>query len=145
MNLSKNFTLEEMLESETARKLGITEQWTPPQDVILNLFNLCKFLLQPLRDALGSIRINSGWRCLRLNLAIGGVPSSWHLTGRAVDCEFDGVGGNQMIIEVVKELYLPFDQMIDEQHLGWIHLSYSVTGNRRQMLRMVDGKYEIMI
>ncbi len=31
MNLSKNFSLEELLESQTARRLNIEEQFSPPQ------------------------------------------------------------------------------------------------------------------
>lgn len=144
--LTKDFTLEEMLESSTARDHNITEQWEPPQEVIQNLTNLCINLLQPLRDALGPIYISSGWRCARLNILIGGVPNSWHLLGEAADCEhwFNGLMDNQMIIDKVKELNLPFDQMIDEQYKKWIHLSYSATQLRKQMLVMVDGKYSVM-
>lgn len=144
MKLTANFILEEMLESPTAREHKITEQWTPPSEAITNLRSLCTHLLQPLRDALGPITINSGWRCEKVNKLIGGVPDSWHRTGKAADCEFSGLGGNQAIIDKVKELGLPFDQMIDEQHLGWIHLSYSETQCRKQMLRMVNGKYTVM-
>lgn len=157
--LTKDFTLEEMLESSTAREHNIAEQWEPPQEVIQNLTNLCINLLQPLRDALGPIYISSGWRCARLNTLIGGVPNSWHLLGEAADCEHWGTGqksqghdadaitqawGNQAIIDTVKRLNLPFDQMIDEQYKKWIHLSYSTTQCRKQMLVMVDGKYTVM-
>ncbi len=146
MKLSKDFTLEEMLESQVARANDITEQWKPPQEVIDNLCDLCEHLLQPLRDAIGGpITVTSGWRCRRLNEMIGGVSSSWHVKGMAADVEYFGPGGNQLVIDKVKELNLPFDQMIDEQHLSWVHLSFSSHGQcRRQMLRMVDGKYEIM-
>lgn len=141
--LSKNFWLHEFLESQTAREHHIDEQWDPPPGVIKNLRELCEHLLQPLRDALGApIMISSGWRCNRLNILVGGVSNSWHLTGRAADC--DNGEDNQKIIDKVKELGLPFDQMIDEQHLDWVHLSYDAFKNRRQMLRMVDGKYEFM-
>jgi zinc D-Ala-D-Ala carboxypeptidase len=137
MNLSKNFTLEEMIASDKAWVRDITEQWNPPREVINNLETLCINLLQPLRDALGAIHVSSGWRCQRLNQSVGGVPDSQHLTGEAVDAEFYGPGGNQAIIDKVKELNLPFDQMIDEKNLAWVHLSYSKrAGNRRQVLKI---------
>lgn len=145
MDLTRNFTLEEMLESATARENNIHEQWLPPAEVVSNLLELCFNLLQPLRDALGPIFISSGWRCDRVNQLVGGVGNSWHKLGEAADAEYHGPGGNQAIIDKVKELDLPFDQMIDEAHLTWIHLSYSKAQCRRQMLRMVDGKYEIMV
>jgi len=142
IQLSKNFWLYEFLESPTAREHKIDEQWNPPGGVVQNLRELCEHLLQPLRDALGPVRISSGWRCQRLNALVGGVSNSWHLSGRAADCDIDDK--NQLIIDMVKKLGLPFDQMIDEQHLMWVHLSYDNFKNRHQMLRMVDGKYEIM-
>ncbi len=147
MQLTKNFTLEEMLESSEAREHNIIEQWSPPPEIIDKLRDLCVNLLQPLRDRLGPIFVSSGWRCPRLNTLVGGVSNSWHKLGEAADVEYYGPGGmmdNQAIIDKVKELGLPFDQMIDEAHLKWIHLSYSRTQCRRQMLRMVDGKYEFM-
>ena len=143
LELSKNFTLKEFLESKTARLHSIYEQWDPPPGVVDNLRQLCEHLLQPLRDGLGeSIIISSGWRCPRLNTLVGGVGNSWHLSGRAADC--DNGNDNQKIINKVKELGLPFDQMIDEDHLNWVHLSYDNFKNRYQILKMVNGKYEIM-
>ncbi len=147
MNLTKNFTLAEMLESRTARENNIFEQWTPPTDVVDNLRDLCDHLLQPIRDALGGpIIVSVAYRCPRVNVLVGGVSDSWHLTGRAADCVYDGPGGNQAIIDAVKEHNLPFDQMIDENKNGvrWIHLSYSKNQCRKQMLRMVNGKYTVM-
>ena len=143
LELSKNFTLKEFLESKTARLHSIYEQWDPLPGVVENLRALCEHLLQPIRDAIGGpIIISSGWRCPRLNELVGGVGNSWHLSGRAADCEFDN--DNQRIINVVRELKIDFDQMIDEEHLRWVHLSYDHYNNRRQILRMVDGKYQIM-
>lgn len=144
MNLSKDFTLAEMIASVKALACDIMEQWNPPQEVIDNLGALCSNLLQPLRDALGPIHISSGWRCPRLNKLVGGVPDSWHLTGCAADTEFYGEGGNQAIIDTVKELNLPFDQMIDEFNLKWVHLSYSKKQCRKQMFRLVNGIYGVM-
>ena len=61
--LTGNFRLGEFIESETARRLGINN--TPQLwDVVVHLRQLCREVLQPLRDHVGHpIRINSGYRC----------------------------------------------------------------------------------
>ena len=140
MKLTEHFTLEEMLESEKARENNIREQWMPTDEVVKNLTLLCIHVLEPLREALGPISISSGWRCPRLNKIVSGVSNSQHLTGEAADCEFGG--GNQKIIDKVKELNLEFDQMINENNLRWVHLSYMRGLNRKEMLALIDGKYE---
>lgn len=48
------------------------------------------FRLDNLRERLGSsVVINSGYRCLEHNKAIGGSPRSQHLKGRAADIRID--------------------------------------------------------
>ena len=49
MKLSKNFTLEELIRSDTAERLGI-DNVPKDEKVIENLRNLCFEVLQPLRD-----------------------------------------------------------------------------------------------
>ncbi len=84
MNLTKNFTLEEFVRSDTARRLGIDN--TPNEVEIRNMRNLAEKVLQPLRDKYGApITISSGYRGLALNRAVGGTSSSQHLTGEAAD------------------------------------------------------------
>jgi len=146
LSLTKDFTLQEMVRSEKAIELKISEQFNPSAEVILALRDLCINLLQPLRDHLGVIDIDSGWRCPRLNAAIGGVGNSWHVLGEAADCKHPVEDGfdNMAIIHAVLELKLPFDQMIDEKNLEWVHLSYSRKQCRRQVLKFTDGHYEII-
>jgi hypothetical protein len=114
MNLSKNFTLQEMIESQMAREHGIQEQWSPPDTVINNLRSLCIFVLQPLRDYLDHpIHVSSGWRCIRLNKLVGGV---WDR-------------------DAIQELHLPFDQLINEFSMAWVHVSHRIDRlNRGQVL-----------
>jgi zinc D-Ala-D-Ala carboxypeptidase len=140
MKLSPNFTLEEMLESQTARRKGIAEQFTPPPEVIANLRALCKNILQPLRDAIGGpIKISSGYRTPRLNRAIGGARNSQHMVGEAADIQ--GLGGmtNKQLFNKIKQLGLPFDQMIwefgNDQNPAWVHVSFGPR-NRRQIIRV---------
>lgn len=119
MRLSKNFTLEEFLISQTATRHGI--DMTPSDFVKHNLEELCVTCLQPLRDEVGvGIYISSGFRPLELNGRIGGSKTSAHITGSASDFRVT----NQTPFEtatLIVEMGLPFDQVIQE--FGrWVHL-----------------------
>ncbi len=140
MKLSPNFTLEEMLESQTARRKGISEQFTPSPEVINSLRALCKNILQPLRDAIGGpIKVSSGYRTPRLNRAIGGARNSQHMVGEAADIQ--GLNGltNKQLFNKIKQLNLPFDQLIwefgNDQNPAWVHVSFGPR-NRRQIIRV---------
>ena len=78
MELSKNFTLEEMCESRTAKEHGIVNQVTDTEH-LNNLKALCTKVLQPLRDEWGSpIRVTSGYRRQELNTLLKGASTSQH-------------------------------------------------------------------
>ena len=127
MQLTKNFTLEELIRSEKAESLGFAEQYTPPGLVISNLTQLAIHILQPLRDFLGQpIKVNSGYRCPRLNATIGGAKTSQHLEGRAADLDYPD---NWELLAAVKASKVDFDQciieMVKDGQPSWIHISYS--------------------
>lgn len=90
MPLSKNFTLRELLRSNTAErdeKLK-QEQENPPPEIIENLRYLVETALQPIRNSFGfPIRINSGYRSPLVNKLVGGSATSQHCRGEAADCE----------------------------------------------------------
>jgi hypothetical protein len=137
MRLSNNFSLAEMLESQTARRKGITEQFAPPQEVIDNLVQLCTHVLQALRDAVAKpITISSGYRCAKLNRAIGGAAKSQHILGQAADVVANWMS-NAELFHKIQELNLPFDQLIWEfgtkDEPAWVHISYGPR-HRRQVL-----------
>lgn len=142
-HLSKNFSLREMLVSETAVRFNFTEQFEPPVAVIHNLEQLCLKILQPLRDSLQyPIHVNSGYRCQRTNSSIGGSSKSQHLTGHAADIE-DFKNGNEYLLRKIIELKLPFDQIINEFGYRWVHVSYDPKRNRRQVLEAVkDAQFK---
>ncbi len=86
--LSRNFRLSEFFRSYIARSLQINNfpKGEKLDDVSANLQNLCKYILQPIRTAFGSpIYVTSGYRCSKLNKAVGGAKNSYHLYGRAAD------------------------------------------------------------
>lgn len=131
MQLTKNFTLEELLRSGSAQRSGFKEQFTPSPEVIANLTALAVHVLQPLRDYLGqSIFVSSGYRCERLNKAIGGAKTSQHLTGEAADIQATGTMENLKLVEALKRAKISWDQCIIEfvqpdGQPAWIHVSYS--------------------
>jgi len=121
LRLSKNFTLDEFLISQTATRQGI--DMTPPQHVIENLQRLVTGCLQPLRDETGPIFISSGFRPMELNDAIGGSKTSAHMRGDAADLKVINQTPYETA-ELIVELRLPFDQVIHE--FGrWVHIGVS--------------------
>lgn len=132
MQLSKHFTLEEMILSQTAVRHNLDNN--PDPAVINNLKALCENVLEPLREAAGtSIHVNSGYRSPLVNRAVGGVASSQHCYGQAADITIPGMPISK-VIALVRSLKLPVDQCIDEFN-SWTHLSYRSDGkNRRQFL-----------
>jgi len=144
MKLSKNFTLQELIKSNTALRLGIDN--TPSKEGIMKLTILATSVLQLLRDRIGALRITSGYRSPQLNTAIGGSNKSQHTKCEAVDIQYVKRGrmDNLMIYQALIDLDIDFDQCIlefgdstatsDPTSPAWIHLSYKITNNRRQVL-----------
>ena len=80
----KYFTLTELTKSATATRLKIDN--TPTAEAKQNLVNLIDKILDPLREAYGKpIIVTSGYRCPKLNKAVGGSTSSQHMKGMAAD------------------------------------------------------------
>jgi zinc D-Ala-D-Ala carboxypeptidase len=132
----QKFPLRELLRSQSATRNGIEEQFSPNPEVIENLRLLCVHILQPLRDMLGrGVFVNSGYRCLRVNEAVGGAKSSQHLTGEAADIEVGHLTIEQLY-QRIKNSDLPYDQLIQEFD-QWVHVSYKAKGGRKQCLRAI--------
>jgi hypothetical protein len=135
MILSKNFSLNEFTKSVSAIRNGVEN--SPSPEHIRNIQLLVKYVLQPLRQAIGlPIKITSGYRSDALNKLIGGSKRSQHCKGQAADIQFkiDGIMDNKIIWDKVIELGLPFDQMINEFEYSWIHISYNEEHNRNSLL-----------
>lgn len=126
-----NFTMSELIHSDTAKKYGI-DNMPYNAEVLDNLLLLITNVLQPLRDYVNRpIIINSGYRSYSLNAKVGGVINSQHLTGQAADFTIKGLTVKQTM-ELVKKSGVPFDQLIDEK--TWVHISYNKTKNRKQII-----------
>ena len=134
MRLSKNFVLSEITKSNTAKRLGIKNE--PEKKHLENMQRLVTNLIQPMRDALGPIRISSGYRNPQLNRAIGGSTKSQHCKGQAVDIQFFKKGKmcNKEIYDWVIKEEIEFDQMINEFDYAWIHISLRPDNKNRRMI-----------
>ena len=138
MELSKNFTLNELTKSQEAIRLGIDN--IPNEEHIKNLKILCEKILQPIRDFYGMpVSISSGYRSVALCEAIGSSSKSQHTKGQAADFEVFGITNKELADFVVQNL--DYDQCIlefwnpNEPNSGWVHCSYNSAGNRKQYLR----------
>ena len=141
MNLSKNFTLEEMEKSSTAIRLGIKNKAGAGE--IKNLGDLCYEVLEPVRAKFDKpVTITSGYRSPQLSEAIGSKSTSQHCSGNAVDMEVLSVSNLEVALWI--QNHCDFDQLIleyytGEPNSGWIHVSYKDGSNRKQVLTF-DGK-----
>ena len=136
MNLSRNFTLQELIKSDTAVRKGITNN--PNAGQIEKLKDLCENILQPVRDHFGRVKVTSGFRSEDLCLAIGSSRNSQHAKAEACDFECIGVDNAEVADWVKKNLET--DQLIleyytpGEPNSGWIHASWIPENRRAQYL-----------
>lgn len=130
-----NFTINELTKSAAAKNLGIDN--TPNLEIKNNLWRLIKEVLQPIRDAWGQpIIVTSGYRCQKLNRAIGGAINSDHVYGCAADIHTvtDTRDDNKklfdLIIKLKDEGVITCRQIIDEYNYNWIHVSINNNYNK---------------
>ncbi len=131
------FSLEELLASSTARQKSIEN--LPSFEVVEHLLELGRFL-DGIRKAWGSgVHVNSGFRCEKLNKAVGGVDTSVHKIGYAADI-VPSNGQLEKFGEFLKE-YLKdkkFDQLLLEKSgkTRWFHIGlYSNKGEQRRQIK----------
>lgn len=127
--ISKNFSYREFEESETAKAQGITNVISSFEirDAIRELTNT---VLQPLRDAWGRpLHVNSGYRCPKLNAAVGGAATSQHTKGEAADIKAEHP---VKLAQLAYDLGLPYDQMII--YPTFVHFSHKLHGEQRRQV-----------
>ena len=110
MQLSRNFSLQELIKSDTAVRKGIDNN--PNADQIEKLKGLCENILQPVRDHFGRVKVTSGYRSVDLCMAIGSSANSQHAKAEAADFECIGVD-NAELFDWIKNNLTP-DQLILE-------------------------------
>lgn len=143
-SFSANFSWHEMTRSTTARREGLSN--VPNQDEAESIRALCVNVLQPLRDVVVGrglapyIHVNSGFRSMAVNNAVGGVRGSHHMArggNAAADIEAPGLW-NAGLAALVLELGLPFSELILEYPsahdpaAGWVHVSHNRHGRNER-------------
>jgi zinc D-Ala-D-Ala carboxypeptidase len=135
--LSPNFTLGEMIKSETASRRGLDN--TPGPAEIENLRALCQNVLQKVRDHYKKgIHVNSGFRHPDVNAAVGGSRTSDHTKGQAADIEIPGVANGDLAQWIADNC--EFRQLILEFYTpgipdsGWVHVSFVKGDNKKEVL-----------
>lgn len=134
MQLTKNFTLEELTKSQTASRLKLNN--IPSFEVKRNLKLLCEQILQPIRDNFNlPVIISSGYRSPAVNRAVGGSTSSQHQFGQAVDFEILTIDNYSLAKWIQNNLN--YDQLILEFYTGgnsgWVHVGYSPAHKNQEL------------
>lgn len=135
--MTNYFTIKELCASTIAKAKGIDN--TPSQAICDKLHLLITECLNPIREAYGKpITISSGYRCPALNKAVGGVATSQHTKGEAVDMVGKTDEETQKIYQIAKALY-NYDQLLFESNgkKKWVHISYVGKGKNR--LQAIDN------
>lgn len=140
MRLTKNFTLEELTFSTTAENKHINN--TPDATAKKQLERLAKEVLQPIRDEYGhTIMVNSGYRCPKLNSAVGGSKTSQHLKGEAADIRCTATSKLELfnlIKKMIQEKKIVVGQLIWEygtkKEPKWVHVSLPTATKKNQIL-----------
>jgi hypothetical protein len=144
--ISKHISYKEGIKSNTAMRLNIDN--SPGEYHLGNMNAVAINVFEPLREWVdGPIKINSFYRSVALNKAIGGSSRSQHCEGRAMDVDDTfRYKTNAEMYKYIKE-NLSFDQMIWEfgtdKNPDWVHISYvSEEQNRNRCLKAtrVNGK-----
>jgi len=138
MNLSEHFTLEEGTYSETAIRLGISNQ--PSEQQLANM-KIAAENLEKRRGVTGAMRVYSWLRLPDGNVAVGGSQVSSHMDGWAIDCSSSSHTPYELC-QLVKKAGIKFDQMIHE--FGrWMHISFAPEMRQQELtIFKPEGKYK---
>jgi len=137
MQLSKNLSLAEFCQSNTAKARGIDNMIKNPVH-LENAKRLATNVFQPIRDYVGKpIKVNSGYRSKALNDAIPDSSStSQHCFGEAIDLDLHDRDLFEWILDNIEADQYIFEGGTENQ-ADWFHISYREGRNRKQALRMV--------
>jgi hypothetical protein len=131
-NISKHITFEEATKSPTAIRNGIKNE--PNAQELSNMKLVAEKCFEPLREWYGKpIRVNSFFRCEKLNTLVKGSKTSQHVEGKAIDMDAGSKEENKKLFDWCKA-NLVFDQIINEYDYSWVHISYNASKNRNQIL-----------
>ena len=127
VSLSPHFKLGEFL------NLGKYPENIPSTQVVANLTYGCHQLLEPARQIVGPIIINSGFRNEAVNRTVGGVTNSQHLIGQAADIRPKDPAQFQRLVDFLRHHTLT-DQLLTGS--TWLHISWNPFAQPRHYIRL---------
>lgn len=135
--LTAHFALEELACTQHRE----IDNRPPPE--ILGTLKSTAARMEEVRRLLGDrvITVSSGYRCPALNRAVGGAPTSAHLSGHAVDFNCFAFGSPRAVCRAVAGSRLPFDQLIEEG--SWVHISFDPRMRRQVLTKRPRGGYAL--
>ena len=135
----KYFSVDEMVRSATAKKLGIDN--SPTEEIANNLVLFIETTLDPIREDWGGpISVSSGYRCPELNKAVGGAKNSGHQYGFCADLQVKG--GMKRVRELadfifmwMKDHQMKFDELLFERsgNVTWLHFCWIGKDGKQRM------------
>ena len=164
MHLSQHFTLGEV----TKTSVKTADGNIPSHVAIENLRNICENWLEDLRYSHNTlygehkcsnegmnneesndgepIIITSGYRSTEVNKAVGGSPTSNHLTGCAVDIRCIGIEQAiryaSILLDIADGTKRDYDELLIERSpkgAYWIHFAVRPKNNRRKTAVILKG------
>ena len=127
-HLSTHFLLEEFLNT---RKYPCNK---PTLQHVVNMTYGCVMLLEPARQVVGPIIVNSGYRNEDVNRMVGGVRNSQHLLGQAADIRPRDAQQFQCLVDFLRT-HPQTDQLLTARS-GWLHVSWSPFTQPRHFIRI---------
>ena len=125
--LSNHFTLDEFL------NVSKYPDNKPTMQDVVNMTYGCLMLLEPARQVVGPILINSGFRNPRVNALVGGVKNSQHLLGQAADIRPKDPRKFQLLVDFLKNSNYS-DQLLTGN--DWLHISWNPFAAPRHDVRI---------
>jgi len=136
--LTPHFSLEEMIASQTAARMGLSNM---PEGNAYDNVRLTAERMEKVRALLGEkpVLISSGYRSPEVNAATGGSKNSAHMSGLACDFTCPGFGDPHAVAKQLMEHAgeLQYDQIIWE-YQSWVHIGWS-EGSPRLMALTIDN------
>ena len=136
--MTEHFTLNEFLRSDTASRYKIDN--TPNKEQLENIEFVAR-QLEIIRSYYNKpMFITSGFRTKELNTLLKGSKTSQHMQGLAVDINLKTKEENHIFFNLVNKLIqekkIKVYQLIDEYNYKWVHIGFSQTNPKCQVLHL---------